>query len=106
MRDAAAGVDGRIGTANGRMLSNLAGSTEPPSACRERMLRLSGATANLAFARGDAARRPRRAVGRAAGGVARDPGVRARDVAAGPSVRLGPDLQAEAAGSQAGGPYA
>ena len=31
------------------MLSNLAGSTAPPSACRERMLRLSGTTANLAF---------------------------------------------------------
>jgi len=45
---ALAWADG-IGTANGRMLSNLAASTAPPGACRERMLRLSGTTANLAF---------------------------------------------------------
>ena len=45
---ALAWADG-IGSANGRMLSNLAASTAPPGACRERMLRLSGTTANLAF---------------------------------------------------------
>lgn len=38
-----------IGSANGRMLSNLAASTVPSNGCRERMLHLSGTNGNLAF---------------------------------------------------------